>query len=152
MITMIKMIICKTGRCENAALQGEAAIQEMEPLNETALYGAALDAMREDFLPPELDGVSVVDAVMNALIPVKEHHLSGIITGVFVIASLVSSFFGSDFRRIAAVHGTDFIVPLSITIGSVITLYAALFIGKHLSELTETFSDAYDSFATLVKK
>jgi hypothetical protein len=62
-----------------------------------------------------------------------------IISGVIIISTLTTSFFGMDFNSLAHDFGNNFTIPLAITIGTVITAYIALFIGKHLKKLSELF-------------
>ncbi|MDR2258639.1 MAG: peptidoglycan-binding protein [Treponema sp.] len=62
-----------------------------------------------------------------------------VITGLVMLLSLSTSFFGLDFGRLAATEGMSFLLPVGITIGAVLTCYGALFIGSHLKELSERF-------------
>jgi hypothetical protein len=62
-----------------------------------------------------------------------------VITGLVMLLSLSTSFFGLDFGRLAASEGSSFLLPVGITIGAVVTCYGALFIGSHLKELSERF-------------
>jgi hypothetical protein len=64
---------------------------------------------------------------------------SWVITGLIILASLVTAFFGMDFAQVAANEGSAFLIPLGLTIGMVVTLYGALFIGTHLKELSARF-------------
>jgi hypothetical protein len=65
--------------------------------------------------------------------------LGWVITGFFILVSLVTSFFGSGFAKIADAEGSSFLLPLGITIGVVLTVYGVLFIGSHLKELSTRF-------------
>ena len=62
-----------------------------------------------------------------------------VITGLIIMISLVTAFFGLDFRSLADESGMSFMLPMGITIGIVLTTYGALFIGSHLKELSERF-------------
>jgi hypothetical protein len=62
-----------------------------------------------------------------------------VVIGFFVLVSLATSFFGIDFIKVAARHGSSFLVPLGITVGIVLTGYGAFFIGSHLKELSTHF-------------
>lgn len=60
------------------------------------------------------------------------------IAGIVIVASLVSVYFNVDFCGIAASSpGESFMLPLAITIGAVITVYGALFIGLHLKVICD---------------
>jgi hypothetical protein len=114
---------------------------------------AARDMMRAGFFPPPPDiSGSVMDIIraeafdMTADMPFEEEELSPavswggwVITGVVVLFSLATSFMGMDFISVAAVQGASFLLPVGITIGVVVTVYGALFIGSHLEELSERF-------------
>jgi len=62
-----------------------------------------------------------------------------IIAGFIVMVSLITTFFGLDFQNLASESGTSYILPIGITIGIVLTIYGALFIGSNLKELSERF-------------
>jgi hypothetical protein len=72
-------------------------------------------------------------------IPAGVSFRGWVITGLVVLFSLVTSFFGMDFERVAASQGSSFLLPVGLTIGIVLTGYGALFIGSHLKELSERF-------------
>ncbi|MDR0501993.1 MAG: peptidoglycan-binding protein [Treponema sp.] len=113
--------------------------------------------MREDFLPSSAvlpDGrswQSIEDSIMARINAQEEtdaqtYAVPGglstrgwVIAGVIIMVSLVTAFFGLDFKNIAAETGTSFLLPVGIVIGTVLTTYGALFIGSHLKELTERF-------------
>ncbi len=62
-----------------------------------------------------------------------------IIAGLLIFISLATAYFGFDFKSIIKESGTSFLLPMGITIGTVLTVYGAFFIGSHLKELTERF-------------
>jgi hypothetical protein len=62
-----------------------------------------------------------------------------VIIGCFILISLVTSFFGSEFAKVADAQGSSFLLPLGLTIGAVLTAYGVLFIGSHLKELSVRF-------------
>jgi hypothetical protein len=121
-----------------------------------ARYENAREIMRNDFLTDE--GESVADYVM-AIIGEEERAVAPdpladpfvnlspeilpirnwIISGVIIISALTTSFFGMDFNSLVHDFGNNFTIPLAITIGTVITAYIALFIGKHLKKLSDLF-------------
>ena len=108
------------------------------------------EIMKTDFFPPAPD---FEDLLMERLFEENfEEDLSGkaddpagfsfrgwVIIGFFVLLSLSSAFFGGDFVKIANAEGSSFLLPLGITIGTVLTCYGALFIGSHLKELSSRF-------------
>jgi len=62
-----------------------------------------------------------------------------VIAGFVLMISLVTAFFGFDFKNLVSEYGMSFILPMGITIGIALTIYCALFIGSHLKELSERF-------------
>jgi hypothetical protein len=62
-----------------------------------------------------------------------------VIAGLVMLVSLATAFFGLDFNKLAKEMGMSFLLPIGITIGIVLTVYGALFIGSHLKVLTERF-------------
>jgi hypothetical protein len=62
-----------------------------------------------------------------------------IITGLIVLLSLSTLFFGMDFEKVARSQGPSFLIPIGITIGGVLSGYGALFIVSHLEELSKHF-------------
>jgi hypothetical protein len=123
-------------------------------IHDLARYENAREVMRSDFFADDFaeDRESVADYVM-AIIGKEEcaaDALGGlspeilpirnwIISGTVIIAALTTSFFGMDFNSLAHDFGSNFTIPLAITIGTIITAYIALFIGKHLKKLSELF-------------
>jgi hypothetical protein len=65
---------------------------------------------------------------------------SWVVTGCIILVSLGTVILGMDFITVAASSGSSFLIPLGITIGTVVTVYGALFIGTHLKELSKRFS------------
>jgi hypothetical protein len=115
-------------------------------------YEAVREIMRNDFLA-DVEEASVADRVMSMI--GEEHNMAldplanippeilpirnWVVTGVIVIGALTASFFGMDFSSLARDFGSGFTIPLVVTIGTVITAYIALFIGRHLKELSKLF-------------
>ena len=105
------------------------------------------EVMLTDFIPPSpefgelvmecLSEETNIDQKLDA--PAGFSFRSWVIIGFFVLLSLPSSFFGMNFVGIANVEELSFLLPLSITIGIVVTCYGALFIGSHLKELSNRF-------------
>jgi len=62
-----------------------------------------------------------------------------VITGLIILVSLGTAFFGFDFKKIANETGISFLLPAGITIGIILTTYCVFFIGSHLKELSERF-------------
>jgi hypothetical protein len=105
------------------------------------------DILRNDFFPsaPRFQE-SVMRQIQDEepLPPVREIEMgitfSGwVVTGIVLLVSLASAFFGADFIRIVNFGGSSFLLPVGITIGAVLSCYGALFIGSHLEELTRRF-------------
>lgn len=62
-----------------------------------------------------------------------------VIIGFFVLASLASPFFEMNFLKLVSYFGSSFLVPLGITVGIMLSIYGAFFIGSHLRELSDHF-------------
>jgi len=118
-------------------------------------YETVKAIMRKDFFPslsdyPDQKGWSVFeDSIMEKVnaeeVPVP-HDISGIpstrgwvIAGLILMVSLVTAFFGFEFKNLADESGMSFMLPMGITIGIILTIYGALFIGSHLKQLSERF-------------
>jgi hypothetical protein len=127
---------------------------------EAERFEVTRDILKSDFFPPAPDvqepvmfqimqgavepAIPAEDAESGALeefpAPVEGVSFRGwVVTGIIVLFSLSTSFFGGNFGRLAAVEGMSFLLPVGITIGSVLTCYGAIFIGSHLKELSERF-------------
>jgi len=82
------------------------------------------------------------DEVMGGLIPEVPGGLSfrsWVIIGCIILVSLSTSFFGIDFIEAAFNRDSSFLIPLGITVGTVVTGYGAFFIAGHLKELSAHF-------------
>jgi hypothetical protein len=117
------------------------------------------DILRSEFMPPS---PAIEDTVMamiaaddedipemqcapvfnNAAFPGGFSTRSWIITGIGMLVSLVTVFFGMEFNNVVVATGVSFLLPLGITIGIALTSYGAIFIGSHLKELSEYFGIA----------
>ena len=113
------------------------------------------DILSRDFMPPSPGFEDTVMAMIAAEYGTGEEYASEetsraeipgflstrgwVIAGLVMFVSLATAFFGLEFNKIALAAGISFMIPLGITIGIVLTVYGALFIGSHLKELTERF-------------
>jgi len=117
---------------------------------ENERFRTCRDILSSDFFPP---APGLEDSVM-ALIPTEEtapektpqfpvpgflSTRGWVIAGLIMFVSLATAFFGLEFNNIALAAGMSFLLPVGITIGIILTVYGALFIGSHLKELTERF-------------
>ena len=116
-------------------------------------YNAASAFMKEDFLPeilPESRSfLEIENKIMSEIDleeqPEKNYSAQGfstrswVISGLILLISLVTAFFGLDFKNLASASGMSFMLPMGITIGIILSIYGALFIGSHLKELSERF-------------
>jgi hypothetical protein len=114
---------------------------------------AVREILRTDFLPPVSDfGDCIEDSIMERINedtvemlyeeqnPAYEVSFRGwVITGLVVLISLTVSFFGMDSVRMIPDDASSFLLPIGITIGVIVTVYGALFIGSHLKELMDRF-------------
>jgi hypothetical protein len=111
---------------------------------ELRMIREARELMKETFLPPSPDFAEPLMALIEeeAVEDPEGFEAQGfstrswVITGVIILVSLASSFFGMDFIQVASSQGDSFLFPLGLTIGLVLSCYGALFIGSHLKELS----------------
>ncbi|MDR0784402.1 MAG: peptidoglycan-binding protein [Treponema sp.] len=105
----------------------------------------AEETMRTQFFPIT---PSVEDVVMRRIeeiaeedeVPEYDSSFRGwVVTGIIVLFSLSSVFFGMNFKQVAVSQGLSFIIPIGVTIGVALTTYSAVFIWSHLKELSERF-------------
>jgi hypothetical protein len=112
-------------------------------------YESARTVMRNDFFPPSPrleDSIMAKLKIENEATEEESQCISGVpslrgwvISGLILIISLVTAFFGFDFKSLASESGMSFMLPMGITIGIILTIYCALFIGSHLKEFSERF-------------
>ncbi|MCL2809211.1 MAG: peptidoglycan-binding protein [Treponema sp.] len=116
-------------------------------------YQNAKIVMKQDFFPSSPDWSKLENSIMTKIsyeddIAESEtsHTAQGVfstrgwvIAGIILMVSLVTAFFGFDFKNIVSESGSSFLLPFGITIGIILTCYGALFIGSHLKELSERF-------------
>jgi len=123
------------------------------------LYNAARLIMKEDFLhsSPDLSSEKswqyLEESIMTRIYSEEEQtetesscNAPGVlstrgwvIAGLILLVSLITAFFGLDFKNLASESGMSFMLPMGITIGIILTTYGAIFIGSHLKELSERF-------------
>jgi hypothetical protein len=106
-------------------------------------------ALQNDFLPDCPDFEEAIMACINAEEEDEESPVyetpggipiqGWVAVGLITFFSLAVSFSGRDFISIAVSQGSAFLLPLGITIGIVVSVYGAIFIGSHLKELSERF-------------
>ncbi|MDR0758861.1 MAG: peptidoglycan-binding protein [Treponema sp.] len=115
---------------------------------------AVRDMLRTGFLPvpPAFIADSIMDRIRSEVFdlsadmpfeeegPTPEVPFGGwVATGLIILFSQAASFMGMDFISFTAAQGSSFLLPLGITIGVVVTVYGAIFIGSHLKELSDRF-------------
>jgi len=117
---------------------------------EIELYEKTREILSRDFFPaaPGIeDSIMAKIAAEDVISDTQETYATPggistrgwVIAGIILMVSLVTAFFGLDFQNIARESGSSFLLPVGITIGIILTVYGALFIGSHLKELTKRF-------------
>ncbi|MDR2730722.1 MAG: peptidoglycan-binding protein [Treponema sp.] len=110
-------------------------------------FEVSRNIMSNDFFPasPGLED-SIMAMVNKEDMPEAVNVVPGglstrgwVIAGIIIFLSLATAFFGFDFQKLVRETGTSFLLPVGITIGCVLTIYGAFFIGSHLKELSERF-------------
>jgi hypothetical protein len=109
----------------------------------------ARNIMRNDFLPysPDLEDSIMKKITFEEDFTKTAHYpLPGgistrgwVVSGLVILVSLTTVFFGLDFQKVADETGMSFLLPVGITIGIVLTVYGVFFIASHLKELIERF-------------
>jgi len=112
-------------------------------------FEVARDIMREGFFPasPSFENTIMAKIADEEETEAEEIYANPgglstrgwVIAGLAILVSMATAFFGFDFQRVADESGMSFLLPVGITIGCVLTIYGALFIGSHLKELSERF-------------
>jgi hypothetical protein len=105
----------------------------MARLSENAGSGEFLDIPADEALP------FISDPLIHPDFPSGLSFRSWVITGIIILVSLSTVFFGMDFENMARSQGSSFLIPVGITIGVVLTCYGAFFIASHLKELSDRF-------------
>ena len=104
-------------------------------------YQKARALLRKDYFPPAPKYLE--NSIMTKIVYEEEtentYTIPGglstrgwVIAGLIIMLSLITAFFGFDFKNLTDEFGMSFILPVGITIGIVLTTYGALFIGSHL--------------------
>jgi hypothetical protein len=103
--------------------------------------------LEEDFFPPAKNIADSVMALARADEPFAEssceHEVvslrAWIITGFALLFSLSSVYLGIDYLTPIDTRTINFMLPVGITVGGVITAFCAIFIGCHIKELSKWF-------------
>jgi len=116
------------------------------------MYETARNIMSNDFFPsPSVSFENLIMTKIEAEEKTQEASeevfaapggmsiRSWVIAGVIMAVSLIIAFFSLDYQNLSEKIGIPFILPMGITIGSILTTYGALFIGSHLKELSIRF-------------
>jgi hypothetical protein len=115
-------------------------------------YEKTRTIMTEDFFPAapnleesimarialEIEEQTIVSEDTYA-IPGEISMRKWVIAGIIVMLSLLTAYFALDYKNLASISGTSFLLPMGITIGIVLTSYGAFLIGSRLKELSERF-------------
>jgi hypothetical protein len=123
-------------RCASAIAALEAAQTMMQAdffPPAPAMAEAVMEVIRREALDPGDVPLEIADP------PEAVSFKSWVITGLIILISLSSAFFGLDFVKVAEEEGSSFLIPVGLTMGMVVSVYGALFIGAHLKELSGHF-------------
>lgn len=58
-----------------------------------------------------------------------------VIAGCIILVSLVSAFFGFNFKEVAASRDSSYMLSIGLMIGLIVSIYGSLFIGTQLKQL-----------------
>ncbi len=106
---------------------------------ELEMLGKAITCYRES------DGTGMVDLVprISALLPYVEAPRRSVsmrdwlLVGLLIVISMVMLPMLGDFRALRAVYGPDLTLPIFLTYGVAITLYAGLFTMSHIEDFSK---------------
>jgi hypothetical protein len=110
----------------------------------------ARELLRDDFFPQSAAFSLMEDRIMAAVgrerveaadweAAREVSFRSWVITGLIILVSLGTVILGMDFATVAASSGSGFLIPLGLTVGMVVTVYGAIFIGTHIKALSRRF-------------
>jgi hypothetical protein len=101
--------------------------------------GRALSCYRLPDATPMVDLVPRVSALLP-YVPAPRRSVSmrdWLLVGLLIVISMVMVPMLGDFRALRAVYGPGFTLPVFLTYGVAITLYAGLFIISHLEDFSK---------------
>ena len=110
---------------------------------ELETLGKALSCYRLPDATPMVDLVPRVSALLP-YVPAPRRSVSmrdWLLVGLLIVISMVMVPMLGDFRALRAVYGTGFTLPVFLTYGVAITLYAGLFIMSHLDDFSRRLHD-----------
>lgn len=110
---------------------------------ELETLSAALSCYRLPDATPSVDLVPRIAALLPYL-PAPRRSVSmrdWLLVGLLIVISMVMVPMLGDFRALRAVYGNGFTVPVFLTYGVAITLYAGLFIMSHLEDFSRRLHD-----------
>jgi hypothetical protein len=103
--------------------------------------------IREDFFPPAAGAAGPVmtfirdDAAFTEPLHEQESHSlrAWVVAGLAIFVSVSSAYLGIDYLTPVDTRTINFMLPVGITVGGVITAFGAIFIGCHIKELSKWF-------------
>lgn len=106
-------------------------------------YEDSRELMRTGFFS---EGPDMSDAIMDRVFveePIREDRevrewislRNWIIAGCIILVSLVSSFFGFNFKEVAASRDSSYMLSIGLVIGLIVSIYGLLFIGTQLKQI-----------------
>jgi len=102
----------------------------------------AIDFMRSEYLPRSPD---LAELIMTAIRTSPKAEIAPVsfrdwaIVGIVILAAIAIAPLGSAFSWVKKSFGSDFLLPLNVVLGLILSAYGALFIGTHLNEFVIRF-------------
>ena len=102
----------------------------------------AIAFMRSEYLPSSPDLSELIMSVIRAT-PILEaapvSFREWTIVGIVILAAITIAPLGRAFTWVKLSFGSNFLLPLNVVLGMILSAYGALFIGTHLNEFVKRF-------------
>ena len=102
----------------------------------------ALAFMRSEYLPRSPDLSELIMTAIRATPKLEAAPVSfrdWTLVGIVILAAIAIAPLGSAFTWVRKSFGSDFLLPLNVVLGLILSAYGAFFIGTHLNEFVKRF-------------
>jgi hypothetical protein len=102
----------------------------------------AIAFMRSEYLPRSPDLSELIMSAIRVTPTLEAAPVSfrdWTIVGIVILAAITIAPLGSAFTWVKNSFGSNFLLPLNVVLGLMLSAYGALFIGTHLNEFVKRF-------------